>query len=257
MTINCIDYLVYSSHKTSTQSMVHTLKQNKYCTIHCHDIGDLKIHYPKFYITPKIFIESLINYKKYKGKLKIISIIRDPKERLVSSFFQLHHTDEIDFKKKKEHETTISRNNVDILFNMYANFIKNNTMPRKIESLDELALYYGISFETLKNTFNTYNQSVLDKNDIQFSKSIELWMNPLNNPPFYSMRINPKTHYSLGGLVTNQKTQVLDLQGKIIPSLYAVGEVTGLTHGANRLGSCSITECLVMGKISGRKVLEI
>ena len=173
MNINCIDYLVYSSHKTSTQSMVHTLKQNKYCTIHCHDIGDLKIYYPKFYITPKIFIESLINYKKYKGKLKIISIIRDPKERLVSSFFQLHHTDEIDFKKKKEHETTISRNNVDILFNMYANFIKNNTMPRKIESLDELAEIFNIKIiDNLENKGDYYylNHDLFELFVLDFNK---------------------------------------------------------------------------------------
>lgn len=51
-------------------------------------------------------------------------------------------------------------------------------------------------------------------------------------------------------------TQVLDLNHKPIPGLYAIGEVTGLTHGANRLGSCSVTECLVMGRIAGKKILD-
>ena len=98
---------------------------------------------------------------------------------------------------------------------------------------------------------------VVDKQDTNFGKTIESWMSPLEISPYYSMRINPKTHYSLCGLVIDGDTHVLDVQGQMIKGLYAAGEVTGLTHGANRLGSCSVTECLVMGRISGRKVLEV
>ena len=87
-------------------------------------------------------------------------------------------------------------------------------------------------------------------------KTFETWMSPIETPPFYTMRIHPKTHYSLGGLVTDIDTHVLDIHGKIIKGLYAAGEVTGLTHGANRLGSCSVTECLVIGRIAGRKAIE-
>lgn len=88
-----------------------------------------------------------------------------------------------------------------------------------------------------------------------FRKTIEPWMKPLVTLPNYSMRITPKTHYSLGGLKTDTQTHVLDTQGKIISGLFAAGEVTGLTHGANRLDTCSITECLVMGRIAGKQVL--
>jgi succinate dehydrogenase/fumarate reductase flavoprotein subunit len=81
-------------------------------------------------------------------------------------------------------------------------------------------------------------------------------MTPIQTPPFYAMNITPKTHYTLGGLVTDRNTNVLDMNHQPIPGLYAVGEVTGLTHGANRLGSCSVTECLVMGRIAGKVILE-
>ncbi len=123
-------------------------------------------------------------------------------------------------------------------------------------SLDHLASHYSIPNESLKRTITDYNSNITHKNIDPFGKVYETWMSPIETPPFYTMRIRPKTHYSLGGLVTDIDTHVLDIHGNIIKGLFAVGEVTALTHGANRLGSCSVTECLVMGRIAGRIVVE-
>lgn len=38
----------------------------------------------------------------------------------------------------------------------------------------------------------------------------------------------------------------------MIPGLYAAGEVTGGVHGGDRLGSCAVTDCIVMGRIAGK-----
>ncbi len=40
--------------------------------------------------------------------------------------------------------------------------------------------------------------------------------------------------------------------GKPLGGLFAAGEVAGGVHGACRLGSCSVTECFVFGRIAGR-----
>ncbi|MBN2455855.1 MAG: L-aspartate oxidase [Sedimentisphaerales bacterium] len=63
--------------------------------------------------------------------------------------------------------------------------------------------------------------------------------------------VRPSAHYMIGGLKTDSSA------GTSIDSLYACGEVaaTGL-HGANRLGSNSLLEGLVFGKIAGRSVCE-
>ena len=60
----------------------------------------------------------------------------------------------------------------------------------------------------------------------------------------------PAVHFTCGGLVT-------DLSGHTdVDALYAVGEVacTGL-HGANRLASNSLLECLVIGKAAAEDIL--
>ena len=52
------------------------------------------------------------------------------------------------------------------------------------------------------------------------------------------------------------KSQVLNQDSEPIPGLYAAGEITGGTHGAVRLGSCAITDCVVFGRIAGQEIAK-
>jgi succinate dehydrogenase/fumarate reductase flavoprotein subunit len=67
----------------------------------------------------------------------------------------------------------------------------------------------------------------------------------------------PKIHYTPGGVGINAKAQVIDLHQRPIPRLFAAGEVSGGIHGASRLGSCSLTECIVFGRIAGQQAAAV
>ena len=60
----------------------------------------------------------------------------------------------------------------------------------------------------------------------------------------------PSTHHTMGGLVVDLDRHVLTPEKRIIPGLYAAGEVTGGIHGGNRLGGNAITEIFVSGRIA-------
>ena len=63
--------------------------------------------------------------------------------------------------------------------------------------------------------------------------------------------VSPAAHYAIGGIVS-------DLDGRTsVPGLYAAGECacTGV-HGANRLASNSLLECLVFGRRAGLAALD-
>lgn len=55
----------------------------------------------------------------------------------------------------------------------------------------------------------------------------------------------------MGGVEINSKAQVIDINGNIIPGLYAAGEVPGGIHGTNRLGGNALADITVFGKIAG------
>jgi fumarate reductase flavoprotein subunit len=58
----------------------------------------------------------------------------------------------------------------------------------------------------------------------------------------------PAVHYTMGGITADGKT------ASPMPGLYSVGECSSVgIHGANRLGSNSLTELLVFGKVAGQQ----
>ncbi len=72
-------------------------------------------------------------------------------------------------------------------------------------------------------------------------------MDPVHQP----IPVRPVVHYMMGGVDT-------DIDGATtLPGLYAAGEVACVSlNGANRLGSNSLTECLVFGARAGLHSLE-
>jgi len=73
----------------------------------------------------------------------------------------------------------------------------------------------------------------------------------MESGPFHVALMTPVLHYTMGGVEIDDASRVLDTSGKVIPGLFACGEVAGGVHGANRLGGSSLLGCVVFGRVSG------
>ena len=115
-------------------------------------------------------------------------------------------------------------------------------------TLDELAKKTGMDPKKLEASVAGYNAVVEGKakDPLGFVAN-----NTLTGGPWYACRKVPTVHHTMGGLEINTKAQVIGVDGKVIPGLYAAGEVTGGIHGSNRLGGNAIADVMVFGRTAG------
>lgn len=126
----------------------------------------------------------------------------------------------------------------------------------RMNSIEEVAERFDIPLEALKAEIARYNTFVANKNDEDFGKAIPENALPVEEPPYCITRVWPKVHHCMGGVKTDASCRVIDVSLQPIDGLFAAGEATGGVHGACRLGSCSIADCLVNGSIAGQKAAE-
>lgn len=127
---------------------------------------------------------------------------------------------------------------------------------KKYDTFEEIAAAYEIPVEPFLAEIKRWNSFVINGKDEDFNCLIQKGAGPTQKAPFYVAKLWPKVHHTMGGLVTNLKSQVINQDYETIKGLYAAGEVTGGTHGAVRLGSCAITDCIVFGRIAGQEAAK-
>ena len=81
-------------------------------------------------------------------------------------------------------------------------------------------------------------------------------VDPVKDP----IPVVPTAHYQMGGIPTNYHGEVVAPQGgdreAVVRGFYAAGECAcASVHGANRLGTNSLTDLLVFGKASGNRMI--
>ena len=128
-----------------------------------------------------------------------------------------------------------------------------NGVITKYDTLEEIADAFDMPKDEFLDEIAKWNGYVEAGEDPEFGTMIQNGATPTETAPFYVARLWPKVHHTMGGLHTNIDTQVIDQDFNPIPGLFAAGEVTGGTHGAVRLGSCAITDCVVYGRIAGQQ----
>lgn len=116
----------------------------------------------------------------------------------------------------------------------------------------DLAKNINVDPENLAATVKTWNKAVADQKDPEFGRATGMDRD-IENGPFFAIHIAPAVHYTMGGVKINHDAQVLTDDGKVIPGLFAGGEVAGGLHGNNRIGGNSIAETVVFGRQAGQQ----
>lgn len=122
-------------------------------------------------------------------------------------------------------------------------------MLKKADTIEELAKICGMDVKTLKATAESYNKYRKNGKDEAFGRP-DMPLG-LEKAPFYAVAVAPGIHHTMGGVAITPESEVLDIQSRPIPGLYAAGEVTGGVHGFNRLGGNAVADTVVFGRRSG------
>lgn len=151
-----LDYLVYSSHKTSTQSLSFTLRNNGFKCKHCHNLKHIGLKSGSF-------LDYLKRYsKKNNKKLDVITVFREPLERHMSSFFQGYGTRPLQVKEVKDKsETIIYKKSIHDLQEIFVSELSSQTLIGYRDSIHEIC--------------NELNVSVGDLNSMQKEEQYNLY----------------------------------------------------------------------------------
>lgn len=132
--------------------------------------------------------------------------------------------------------------------NEYEAFTKQGVMAT-CDDLKCIADFTKIPFDQLQKTVKRVSDMAGKGNDKDFNHRSGLV--DMQQGKYYVIKAVPSTHHTMGGVRINEKAEALTAEGKVIPGLWAAGEVTGVTHGTNRLGGNAYTDIIVFGRIAG------
>lgn len=143
---------------------------------------------------------------------------------------------------------------------------KNSKGPENEAALKDGTLYIGNSVEdlakkmkvdpkVLKATIDTYNKAVDTKKD-PLGRAPSMLVNKIAKAPFYAGQVTMKRHHTMGGVVIDTQARVIDRDGKIIPGLWAAGEITGVVHGTNRVGGNAMADIFTYGRVASQSAAK-
>ena len=138
--------------------------------------------------------------------------------------------------------------------------------PLQADKLETLGRKIGVHVERFLKTIDEYNSAVQEGSfdphhlDGKHTDGLEPpksnWALRVDSPPFYAYPVTGGLTFTLGGLETDSNGQVVDIDGKTIPGLYAAGNLTGIILHNERLPGSALTRALVFGRAAGKKAAQ-
>jgi succinate dehydrogenase/fumarate reductase flavoprotein subunit len=138
-------------------------------------------------------------------------------------------------------------------------------------SIDALAVAIGVEKPALAKTLEKYNASARIGTDPEFGRGSSIYQRhlgdaghspnpcvaPIEQPPFYALRIYPADLGTAIGLQTDGHARVQRKDGAVIPGLYACGNDMGSIMNGNYPGpGITLGPALTFGYIAGRHLAQ-
>ena len=157
--------------------------------------------------------------------------------------------------------------------------LKADTIPGLVDAINADCSSYGFQIDpaVVENTVTQYNAACAEGVDSEFGRPAHVTFSgagygdgadpsfkdrdlngdsnnlvPIECGPFYAIRLAPVLYTTNGAAKKNGKSQVLDVDGNVIPRLYTAGvdgSITGLVYS---IGGQNWGDVLNWGRISGR-----
>ncbi|MGR3972779.1 FAD-dependent oxidoreductase [Shewanella sp. 1180_01] len=128
----------------------------------------------------------------------------------------------------------------------------------KAETLEQLADLIDVDKKSFLATIKRYNQLTDSGVDSDYGKNIKM-MNSIKEGPFYATKHGPALLAVTGGLLVNNKIQVIDKEHEPIPGLYAAGNVSGGRYGVDypvTINGTSLMTATMWGYIATETMLK-
>ncbi len=127
------------------------------------------------------------------------------------------------------------------------------------DSVEELATKLGMEPAVLKATVDEYNGFCARGRDALFAKNPK-YLFPLKGPRFFAAKTRTVFLGTIGGIKINEKTEVIDKKGKVIPGLYAVGlDAAGMwgdSYGIIASSGAAAGFATNSGRIAGKNLVQ-
>ena len=142
-----LDFLVFSSHKTGTQTIRNSLRASGYRAVHCHQVSHLGLEDGDF----SSYVDAY--FTRHSKPLDVITLFREPIDRHISSFFQFYGSRPLNEKEVADKtETLIYKLTVDELREQFIAELEAKSLIGFSESIHEIVAELRLNFRDVMTT---------------------------------------------------------------------------------------------------------
>jgi tricarballylate dehydrogenase len=128
----------------------------------------------------------------------------------------------------------------------------------KLEGVDAQAFLHTVrEFNAACRSDAPFNPNILDgrrTRGLVIDKTN--WANALDTPPFHAYHVTTGVTFTFGGVKISSQAEVEDLYGRIIPGLYAAGEMVGGLFYHNYASGTGLMSGATFGRLAGHSAAE-